>query len=101
MSTPMTPSAPDRFRPSNTSPSRSTSTTQPRRPERARIRVEGIGSAFDADRLERRLQRMVGVLGVNVNSITEYAAIAYDPGLTSPSMLVKQIEFSGFRATVR
>lgn len=67
----------------------------------ARIRVEGLGSAFDAARLERRLDRVVGVLGVHVNPITDHAAVAYDPSLTSPSMIVKQIEFSGFRATVR
>jgi cation transport ATPase len=73
----------------------------PVRHDRARIQVEGIGCAFDAARLERRLRRLVGVLGVHVNPITDYAQIAYDPGLTSPSMLVKQIEFSGFRATLR
>jgi hypothetical protein len=97
MSTPTTSSPAERFHPTPGA----RSSAQPLRPVHARIRIEGIGSAFDADRLERRLQRMVGVLGVNVNSITEYAAIAYDPGLTSPSMLVKHIEFSGFRAIVR
>jgi len=73
----------------------------PARHDRARIQVEGLGNAFDAARLERRLGRVVGVLGVHVNPITDHAMIAYDPGLTSPSMLVKQIEFFGFRATLR
>ena len=57
-----------------------------------------LGRGIDARHL---LDRQVGVLGVHVNPVNDFAQIAYDPGLTSPSTLAKQIEFSGYRATVR
>lgn len=72
-----------------------------RRTANARIRVDGLSGAFEAERLERRLDRLVGVVGAHVNPITDYAYVAYDPTLTSPSMLARQIEFSGYRANVR
>jgi hypothetical protein len=68
-------------------------------PKRARFRVEGLSSSFEAERLERRLARQVGVIGATVNSIAHCAYIAYDPALTSPSLLVRQIEVSGFQVT--
>ena len=66
------------------------------RHQRARFRVEGLASSFDAARLEHRLERQVGVIGATVNSIAQCAYVAYDPALTSPSMLARQIEVSGF-----
>jgi cation transport ATPase len=74
---------------------------RPRQTANARIRIDGLSGAFEAARLERRLDRLVGVVGAHVNSITDYAHVAYDPALTSPTMLVRQIEHSGFRANVR
>lgn len=65
-------------------------------PQRARFRLEGLSSSFEAERLERRLERQVGVIGAAVNSITHCTYIAYDPALTSPSLLSKQIELCGF-----
>lgn len=70
-------------------------------PQRARFRLEGITSSFDAERLERRLTRQVGVIGATVNPIAHCAYIAYDPALTSPSLLARQIEVSGFQVTGR
>ena len=66
-------------------------------PQRARFRLEGITSSFDAARLERRLERQVGVIGATVNPIAHCAYVAYDPTLTSPSLLTRQIEASGFQ----
>jgi hypothetical protein len=66
-------------------------------PQRARFRLEGISSSFDAERLERRLERQVGVIGATVNPIARCAYVAYDPTLTSPSLLTRQIEVSGFQ----
>lgn len=66
-------------------------------PQRARFRLEGISSSFDAARLERRLERQVGVIGATVNPIARCAYVAYDPALTSPSLLTRQIEVSGFQ----
>ena len=68
---------------------------------RARFRIEGIASSFDAERLERRLERQVGVVGATVNPIVHCAYIAYDASLTSPSLLVRQIELSGFQVMNR
>jgi hypothetical protein len=68
--------------------------------EQARFRIDGLSCAFDAARLEHRLGRQVGVVGVHVNPITDRVHVAYDPVLTSPSLLARQMEFSGCRARV-
>lgn len=70
-------------------------------PRRVKFKVEGLSCASDAARLEHRLARQVGVIGVSVNTITDFAYIAYDPTMTSTSVLQRQIEFSGFSATQR
>lgn len=70
-------------------------------PQRARFRLEGISSSFEAARLERRLERQVGVIGATVNPIAHCAYVAYDPALTSPSLLARQIEVSGFQVMNR
>jgi len=70
-------------------------------PRRAKFKVDGISCASDAARLEHRLSRQVGVIGVSVNTITDFAYIAYDPAVTSTTLLQRQIEFSGFRAIQR
>lgn len=74
---------------------------RPAHPQRARFRLEGISSSFEAERLERRLERQVGVIGATVNPIARCAYVAYDPALTSPSLLARQIEVSGFQVTNR
>lgn len=68
---------------------------------RTRFHLEGISSSFDAERLERRLTRQIGVMGASVNPITNCAHVAYDPALTSPSLLAKQMELSGYRVRAR
>lgn len=70
------------------------------RVEQARFRIDGLSCAFDAARLEHRLGRQVGVVGVHVNPITDRVYVAYDPGLTSPALLARQMEFTGCRARV-
>jgi hypothetical protein len=74
--------------------------TRPRA-DRARFRLDGLSSSFEAERLERRLERQVGVIGAMVNPVTSCAYVAYDPALTSPSLLARQIEVSGFQITNR
>lgn len=71
------------------------------RPQQARFRVDGISCARDAVQLEHRLMRQVGVVGASVNTITDFAYIAYDPALTSPTLLQRQIEVSGFGVRIR
>lgn len=70
-------------------------------PRRVKFKVDGLSCASDAARLEHRLLRQVGVIGVSVNTITDFAHIAYDPAMTSTSVLQRQIEFSGFTAIQR
>lgn len=72
-----------------------------KRTDRARFRLDGLASSFDAERLERRLERQVGVIGATVNAVTNCAHVAYDPALTSPALLVRQIEVSGFQVMNR
>lgn len=70
-------------------------------PRQVRFKIDGISCAGDAARLEHRLSRQVGVIGVCVNPINDHAYIAYDPAATSSSMLLRQIEFSGYLARER
>lgn len=79
----------------------SPSLTRNSAPRRAKFKLDGVSCASDAARLEHRLSRQVGVIGVSVNTITDLAYIAYDPAVTSTSILQRQIEFSGFRAVQR
>lgn len=65
-------------------------------PLNAKFRIDGMISAFDADRLEHRLARQVGVIGVSVSTISDMAYITFDPRLTSVSLLQRQIEVSGY-----
>lgn len=90
----------------NPSPSRSQRSRPERVPTRsrfqqARFRLDGISSSFDAERLERRLTRQVGVMGASVNAVTSCVDIAYDPAVTSPSLLARQMELSGYRVRTR
>jgi hypothetical protein len=71
------------------------------RPQQTRFRVDGLTCATDANRLEHRLARQAGVIGVCVNQINDYAYIAFDPTMTSPSLLQRQIEVFGYRAMQR
>ncbi len=64
--------------------------------QQVRFRLDGISSSFDAERLERRLTRQVGVMGASVNPVTNCVHVAYDPTLTSPSLLARQMELSGY-----
>lgn len=71
------------------------------RVQRARFRLDGISSSFDAERLERRLARQMGVIGACVNPVTSYVDVAYDSTLTSPSLLARQMELSGYSVRSR
>jgi hypothetical protein len=51
--------------------------------------------------LERRLDRLAGLVGGHANWINNYAHLAYIPALTFLSLLARQIEYSGFPAKVR
>jgi hypothetical protein len=94
------PQRSDRIRPIPSSGDAGTMTGRSR-PQQAQFRVDGIASASEAAHLEHRLIRQVGVIGVSVNTITDFAYIAYDPALTSPTVLQRQIEVSGFGAWPR
>lgn len=80
-------------------PGRGEQTIHRARHQSARFRLEGLSSSFDAARLERRLERQVGVIGATVNPIVHCAYVAYDPALTSTTLLARQIEVFGFQVT--
>jgi copper chaperone CopZ len=90
-----------RLRPSSSTVGDAGTMTRRSRPQQAQFRVDGVSCASEAAQLEHRLNRQVGVIGVSVNTITDFAYIAYDPALTSPTVLQRQIEVSGFGAQLR
>lgn len=78
-----------------------TTTVRRAQPKQAKFQIDGISCASDAARLEHRLSRQMGVIGVSVNTINDFAYVAYDPTITSSTLLQRQIEFSGFSARER
>lgn len=62
------------------------------------IPIEGMTCAACAQRIEKALGRMDGVLHVSVNYATEKAAVAYDPHKVKMSALKQTIEKLGYKA---
>ena len=61
------------------------------------IAVGGMTCASCAMRIERRLNRMPGVVA-SVNYATEIASVDYEPGEVVPEQLVETVEASGYSA---
>ncbi len=67
--------------------------------EQVNLPIEGMTCAACATRIERRLNRIDGVVAT-VNYATETATVAYDPGRTAPRELVEAVEVIGYHATL-
>ncbi len=67
--------------------------------EQVDLPIEGMTCAACATRIERRLNRIDGVVAT-VNFATETATVAYDPGRTAPRELIEAVEAIGYHATL-
>ncbi|MEO7985085.1 MAG: heavy metal translocating P-type ATPase [Gemmatimonadales bacterium] len=66
--------------------------------ERCDIPVSGMTCAGCSGTVQRTLETMPGVSGVNVNLMTGTATVSYDPAATSPAQLVDAIRSTGYGA---
>jgi P-type Cu+ transporter len=64
---------------------------------RLELPIEGMTCASCAARIERKLNKLDGVIA-SVNYATEKAAVEYDPALVSPKALVDAVEQAGYSA---
>ena len=67
---------------------------------RVSIPLVGMTCAACASRIQRRLERGVGVRQAVVNYGTERAAVEYDPFVTSAAALVEEVRGAGYDARV-
>jgi Cu+-exporting ATPase len=65
-------------------------------PARVELAVDGMTCASCAVRIEKKLNRMVGV-AATVNYATETATVNYDAGTVTPEALVATVEATGYR----
>ncbi len=65
--------------------------------EHIELPIEGMTCATCAARIERKLNRLDGVVA-SVNYATEQAVVEYDPGHVSPASLVRAVEDVGYAA---
>ncbi|MDA8202663.1 MAG: heavy metal-associated domain-containing protein [Chloroflexi bacterium] len=70
------------------------------RPLRRHIRVPvgGIACSSDAVALERALSAVAGVFAAYVNTATDTAYVAYDPGQVDGDALAAAVTAAGYRA---
>jgi Cu+-exporting ATPase len=66
-------------------------------PARVELAVDGMTCASCAVRIEKKLNRMVGV-AATVNYATETATVNYDAGTVTPEALVATVEATGYSA---
>ena len=68
-------------------------------PERVELAVGGMTCASCAARIEKKLNRLDGVVAT-VNFATENATVRYDPAVVTPQQLVATVEATGYTATL-
>jgi Cu+-exporting ATPase len=66
-------------------------------PRRIELPIEGMTCASCAARIERKLNKLDGVVAT-VNYATEKAAVEYDPSLAEPAALIDAVEQVGYSA---
>ncbi|MFN7020826.1 MAG: heavy metal translocating P-type ATPase [Phycisphaerales bacterium] len=68
--------------------------------ERCELALTGLSCAACAANVERRLARVPGVRGINVNMATRVGTVILDPAIVSPEALVATVQSIGYGATV-
>ncbi|WP_449257580.1 heavy-metal-associated domain-containing protein [Deinococcus taklimakanensis] len=62
------------------------------------IDVGGMTCAACVGRVERGLKKVEGVQDASVNLATERASVTFDPAVTSPAALIRQVVDTGYEA---
>ncbi len=68
-------------------------------PDRLELPIEGMTCASCAARIERKLNKLDGVLAT-INYATEKAAVEYDASLITHGALVEAVEQAGYSVRV-
>src|SRR5206468_515237 len=69
-------------------------------PNRIELEIGGMTCTSCAARVEKKLNKLDGVVVANVNYATELASVAYDPGHVRPPDLVRTVEAAGYTAAL-
>jgi Cu+-exporting ATPase len=69
-------------------------------PNRIELEIGGMTCASCAARVEKKLNKLDGVVSANVNYATEFASVAYDPGHVLVPDLVRTVESAGYTAAL-
>jgi Cu+-exporting ATPase len=69
-------------------------------PSRIELEVGGMTCTSCAARVEKKLNKLDGVVVANVNYATELASVAYDPGQVRVPDLVRTVEAAGYTAAL-
>ena len=68
--------------------------------ERLALPIEGMTCASCANRVEKSLKAVDGVVSATVNYATEQAAVDFDPVRVAPDDLLTAVEAAGYRASL-
>ena len=69
-------------------------------PHRIELEIGGMTCTSCAVRVEKKLNKLDGVVLANVNYATELASVAYDPGHVRVPDLVRTVEAAGYTAAL-
>jgi Cu+-exporting ATPase len=69
-------------------------------PSRIELEIGGMTCTSCAARVEKKLNKLEGVVEANVNYATELASVAYDAGHVQPRDLVRTVEAAGYTAAL-
>jgi P-type Cu+ transporter len=69
-------------------------------PNRIELEIGGMTCVSCAARVEKKLNKLDGVVVANVNYATELASVAYDPGHVRLPDLVRTVEAAGYTAAL-
>ncbi len=69
-------------------------------PSRIELEIGGMTCTSCAARVEKKLNKLEGVVEANVNYATELASVAYDAGHVQPPDLVRTVEAAGYTAAL-
>jgi Cu+-exporting ATPase len=67
-------------------------------PNRIELEIGGMTCTSCAARVEKKLNKLDGVVSANVNYATELASVAYDPDHVRPPDLLRTVEAAGYTA---
>ncbi|MCW4047582.1 MAG: heavy-metal-associated domain-containing protein [Candidatus Bathyarchaeota archaeon] len=64
------------------------------------FKLEGVGCACETKIIEKRIKGLKGVKGYDINPISNWVKVSYDPSIVSTEDLKKSISKSGMTASI-